>query len=167
VTEQRDYFAEPGRLERDLAARTAATNPSPSASPTSAPREERAGDRQLAAARNARAAQEALERRHPEVAQAVFANAAARDQFVQAFIDAGLVRADERDTVMRVFEAKVAERERRGQPVQFTGKDVNAAIEQTVAHEAGRMATQTPSERLAAQVMTPRPRVRDDAHVRG
>ncbi|MCU0895952.1 MAG: hypothetical protein MUC55_00445 [Burkholderiales bacterium] len=167
VVEKAAYFAEPGRFERDLEARAAARARGALAQTPAGPVQP---DEREAAARNARATREALERRSPEVAEAVLSTQQARDQFVQAFVDAGLVRAEERATVMRVFEAKVAERERQGRPVQLSGRDVSreiASAVQRAVDEIGRAPMAAPTGERGAQVPTPKPRVRDAAPVRG
>jgi len=171
AVEKAAYFADPERLARDVQARREKAHAAHTRFESFIDRP--AGDRAAAvggearavaaqreqAARNARTTRDELQRRSPEVAAAVFSTTRAREQFVDAFVKAGLVRPNDREDVMRLFEAAA---EKRGME-KFSAKDFERTLRNAVyqaADEVGR----TP---IAAQpVQTPKALVREDAHVR-
>ena len=78
---------------------------------------------------------------------------------------AGLVRPNDREDVMRLFEAAA---EKRGME-KFSAKDFERTLRNAVyqaADEVGRTPIAAQPDKVAQPVQTPKALVREDAHVR-
>lgn len=129
------------------------------------PRQERA-----AAIRAADMTRHELERRYPDLGEAVFKNMDSHQRFADAFVKAGIYRAEDRAQVIAAMNERLAGKVERGEPVELLDdRKASNLIRQSVLRAGAdnvRGAETVAKDRVAERVRTPTPIVHDDAHVR-
>lgn len=195
VVEKAAYFEDPARLAGDVELRTqvASLGLSQKAAPardeqekvvpleaksaaapvTSTPAAATPHDRQrdaAAAIRSAQLTREELQRNYPELSSAVFSQMAAHQSFAEAYVKAGLIRQEDRAEVIAIMRERLAGQIERGEKIpevdrRTIGRTIERSIQRAVADNRNPQ-TNAATDRAVDQVMTPKPLVRGDDHVR-
>ena len=123
-----------------------------------------------AAVRSATTTREELQRKYPQVHDAVFDHLSSHDQLAQAYVKAGLIRESDREQVIATMRDRLAGQLERGEALKpLDNKTVQRTIANSVrrvAADIGRHPVEINPERAAEQVLTPKSMVREDPQVR-
>lgn len=109
-----------------------------------------------------------LERRYPDLGEAVFKNMDSHQRFADAFVKTGIYRAEDRGQVIAAMNERLAGKVERGEPIQLFDerKAVNLIRASVIRAGADNVRDTTAADRVSEQVRTPKAVVRDDVHVR-
>jgi hypothetical protein len=109
-----------------------------------------------------------LERRYPDLGEAVFKNMDSHQRFADAFVKAGIYRAEDRGQVIAAMNERLAGKVERGEPIQLFDerKAVNLIRASVIRAGADNVRDTAVTDRVSEQVRTPKAVVRDDVHVR-